>query len=354
VDSEDLPYLSGRFWSSSFGNAITGIPVEYQNVSHVFKTHRSGSSFVYTITGLLPYSSYDVILGFAENYNEYCTTGARRFNVTVNGKPFATDLDVYDTVGCYSALVITKAYRADTFGQLFIRFIPIKTHPFVAMIGINSKGPIKKVTLFQAVNQTKIMTLGNNDTIDLEAIGTNQLSIRADTVEAITRVRFRYNGIVHTEHAVPYVINGNNGTHYYAEPYLSKNGNKTIWMDAFNDDAKTSSSVRIDLIVIGDEGFIVEEVGEPDVIDDAPTTSSPSSSPSDRPSSIPSDFPSSLPSDVPSDAPSSIPSDAPSSIPSDTPSTLPSGTPAQPIVSPSVVPTIPSPTSLPTSEQPVL
>jgi hypothetical protein len=361
-DTEDLPYISGRHWSSSFGHEISGIPIEYQNVSDAFQSHRSGSNFAYTIARLLPYSSYEVILGFAENFIDYCVTGARVFNVTVNGKPFVTEFDVFDTVGCDNAIVVRKVYRANGDGQLVIRFIPIKTHPFVAMIGINSKGPIKKVVLCTAVNQTEIMALGNNDTIDLGAIGTNQLSIRADTIEQITRVRFRYNGKVHTEHSVPYVINGDNGTNYYAEPYLAKNGNKTIWMDTFDEDNKASGTIRLDLLVVGDEDFIVEEVGEPEVIDDAPTTSSPSSSPSDRPSSIPSDTPSSLPSDVPSDAPSSMPSDTPSALPSDTPSALPSSTPStKPSDTPSTAPTVhptdkptDAPSTSPTSGQPVV
>jgi Malectin domain len=344
VESEDGQYLSGRYWGSSFDDEISGIPLEYRNVSDVFQTHRSGSNFAYTITGLLPYASYDVTLGFAENYEEYCNVGMRRFNVTVNNRPFEIDLDVYDTVGCFRALVLTKAYKATGDGTLVIQFKQIKRHPMISLIAIEPNGPITKVALCKAINRTEVMSLGNYDIIDLEAIGTNQLSIVVDAIPSVTRVRFRYNGEVHTEHATPYVINGDAGSDYIYEAYLSTNGNKTIWMDAFNDDKKTVASIRLDLVVIGADSFIVEEQAvDPVIAPDAPTTSAPSALPSDRPSAIPSDVPSFLPSDVPSDGPSSmpsdVPSDAPSSMPSDTPSAQPSSTPTvQPSDTPSGTP----------------
>ena len=264
----------------------------------------------------------------------------RVFNVTVNSKPFEMDLDVFDTVGCYRALVLTKAYKANGDGTLFIQFKQVKRHPMVAMIGINPNGPITRVSLCVAANQSEVMSLGNLNVIDLEAIGTNEVSIVVHAVPTVSRVRFRYNGEVHTEHSTPYTINGNDDGAYHAEPYLSTNGNKTIWMDAFNDDKLTVASVRLDLMVIGADSFIVEETGSETEVDlDAPTTSAPSALPSDRPSSIPSDVPSSMPSDVPSDAPSSMPSDVPSAMPSDAPSTAPSATPsALPSDAPSSVP----------------
>jgi hypothetical protein len=299
-----------------------------------------------------------VTLGFAENYEEYCVTGMRVFNVTVNTRPFEMDLDVFDTVGCNRALVLTKAYKANGDGSLFIQFKRVKRHPMIAMIGVDPNGPITKVTLCVAENQTEITSLGNADVIDLEAIGTNELSLVVHAIPAVSRVRFRYNGEVHTEHSVPYAINGNDDGSYHVEPYLATNGNKTIWMDAFNDDKLTVASVRLDLFVVGAESFIVEAVGNETEVDlDVPTTSAPSALPSDRPSSIPSDVPSVLPSDVPSDAPSSMPSDAPSALPSDSPSALPSATPSVlPSDTPSALPsdapsTIPSdlPSSSPSS-----
>ena len=311
----------------------------------MFQTHRSGSNFAYTIAGLLPYAAYDVTLGFAENFEEYCATGMRVFNVTVNSKPFEMDLDVFDTVGCHRALVLRKAYKANGDGSLLIQFKPVVRHPMIAMIGVDSNGPIVKVSLVVAANQTEVMALGNLDVIDLEAIGTNELSIVVHTEPEVSRVRFRYNGEVHSEHSTPYAINGNDDGQFHPEPYLATNGNKTIWMDAFNDAKLTVVSVRLDLFVIGANAFIVEQQGETEIDSSVPTTSAPSASPSDRPSSIPSDTPSSMPSDVPSDAPSSmpsdVPSDAPSSMPSDTPSSSPSGVPsAMPSASPSTTPSV--------------
>jgi Malectin domain len=341
IDEEDKPYISGNYWGSYFDTEIAGIPIEYQQVAEAFKSHRSGSNFRYTIPGLLAYASYEVTLGFAENYIDFCQVGSRQFNVTVNGKKFVSDLDVYDTVGCNTALVLKKSFRASPDGKIIIQFSPSPLKPMVAMIGVNPNGPIKSLTLIKAVNQTAIGKLGFGSVVDLEKIGTDELSIKANAISAVTRVRFRYNGIVHTEHVIPYAMNGGDGDHFFPVPYLAANGNKTIWIDAFNDDKDQSDTIRIDLTVTGAEIFEQESddtvvVLVPSILpssspSDTPSTipsDVPSSQPSDVPSALPSEFPSSFPSAVPSDVPSAEPSDAPSAIPSDEPSAIPSDEPS--------------------------
>lgn len=80
-----------------------------------------------------------VVLAFVENYSPNCAKGKRIFSATVNGKPFFTDLDVYDTVGCNTLLVIAKDIESDGSGKIDIEFKSTVQNPMVSLVEIISR-----------------------------------------------------------------------------------------------------------------------------------------------------------------------------------------------------------------------
>lgn len=99
--------------------------------------------FQYTATGNASFNTpgvpVRVILGFVENYRPNCATGKRVFSATVNGQPFFADLDVYDTVGCNSVLVIAKDFISDGRGQINVEFTSTVQNPMVSIVEIKTR-----------------------------------------------------------------------------------------------------------------------------------------------------------------------------------------------------------------------
>lgn len=115
---EDL--LSGSYWTDTTGQSISNTS-PYEET--LFKTARSGNGFTYTITGFAPGVAADITLGWAELWKGACPSGKRKFDVTVNGAVFVTDMDVGDTAGgCYNAVMDTKSFEADSSGTFTLSF----------------------------------------------------------------------------------------------------------------------------------------------------------------------------------------------------------------------------------------
>jgi hypothetical protein len=82
---------SGGF-TIAVGGAVTGT-----SDSTLYDTQRYGNSFSYTFN--VPAGAYQVTLKFAETYSGDFSSGARVFNVAVNGSMVLPDMDVYAQVG---------------------------------------------------------------------------------------------------------------------------------------------------------------------------------------------------------------------------------------------------------------
>ena len=133
--SEDLSLISGgNTWPSYFDIPITNVPAELNETT--FRTHRSGEEFFnYTIGGFSPGETAAITLGFAENYHANCHDKKRIFDIKENGRVFATDLDVHGTVGCYTALLLTKKdCTADENGKFTINFAGVNLNTMVSLI----------------------------------------------------------------------------------------------------------------------------------------------------------------------------------------------------------------------------
>lgn len=136
-EQEDVSFISGNIWASRFPSPIANLPGEWSTVPDAFETHRSGTSFTYTLSGFQPDSPYIVTLGWAENYAVLCRTARRLFSVTVNGAPFVTNWDVFTEAGaCNQAVLVSQEHTASSTGEFVIDFLSIRQNPMVSVIGI--------------------------------------------------------------------------------------------------------------------------------------------------------------------------------------------------------------------------
>jgi hypothetical protein len=109
-----------------------------------------------------------------------------------------------------------------------------------------AKGAIVNVTLVKSTTGADIVTLMDGDTVSLSSIGTNLLSIRADTEDSVSSVRFTCDGIVHSEDSPPFVMSGKSDYDVYvAVASLAQTGPKAVLVEAFD-----SSQVLIDVHTI--------------------------------------------------------------------------------------------------------
>lgn len=137
--NEDKTMVSG-IPSFQFGN--TAAPFISNTAEQViFRTIRYGADFTYTIKDLTPNTRYEVVFGFAELWDPYCSSnGNRIFHVMVNGNRVEENLDVYKAAGgkCKKAHYISKTRQTDSQGRFKIRFVSVKDVAMVSLIQIKT------------------------------------------------------------------------------------------------------------------------------------------------------------------------------------------------------------------------
>ena len=127
--------------------ASTTASIDLSGVSNpapqaVYQTWRTGvkksPNFSYTLTGLAPNSAYSLRLHFAEN--SVSKSGARKFDVTVNGVKVLSAFDVFAAAGGKNkALVKAFPTTADAGGQIVVSFTGVTTaqHPIINGIEVD-------------------------------------------------------------------------------------------------------------------------------------------------------------------------------------------------------------------------
>jgi hypothetical protein len=104
------------------------------------KVYQSGryGNFSYTVTGLVAGGSYTVRLHFAEYI--WSSSGARVFNVALNGGQILSNFDIFQTTGGMNiANMQVFTTQADPSGQVVISFSNVVDHAIVQ--GIEVQGP---------------------------------------------------------------------------------------------------------------------------------------------------------------------------------------------------------------------
>jgi hypothetical protein len=100
----------------------------------VFQSERYGN-FTYTIPNRTPNSAYTVTLYFVESY--VTSSGARLFNVSINGSQVLSSFDIYATAGGSNrAIARTFNATANGSGQIVIQFSSVTQNPKVNAISV--------------------------------------------------------------------------------------------------------------------------------------------------------------------------------------------------------------------------
>ena len=241
-----------RTWT--FPQEISNVPAGIDPA--VFQTHRSASMFSYIFGGFDPYQPASISIGFAENYEPNCVATKRLFDIEVNEQEFQYDIDVFGSVGCNTALIITKPFDADENGMFAIDFYSVKRNPLVSLIAIDTED---SATPIDPTPQPSPLSMTNPDTRDIVQ-----------------------------ETAPPSSLSNQVGR------------------------LATSASPT--------STITVAPTSLPTALLSSSRTASPSSSPTIASSSMPSDYPSAVPTPSPTRTHSALPSDFPSGMPSSTPS----------------------------------
>lgn len=131
---------SGNSWSADqyFDSGITytnAVPIAGTSDDTLFQSERYGTTPNLSYSLPVANGSYTVTLGFAEIYSGAQSVGARVFNVSMEGVVVEQNLDVFKTVGGYTAL--TRTYDVSVSdGVLNISFTPIAENPKVSFIQV--------------------------------------------------------------------------------------------------------------------------------------------------------------------------------------------------------------------------
>ena len=109
----------------SASNTISTAGVANAAPASLYQSERFGD-FTYTFGSLTPSANYTVRLHFAEIY--HTSSGARLFNVLVNGTRVANNLDIFAQAGANKALVLDYASSASSAGQISVQYVGTKDY----------------------------------------------------------------------------------------------------------------------------------------------------------------------------------------------------------------------------------
>jgi hypothetical protein len=172
VFSADQYYLGGSTFTSNQAIANTADPSLYQ-------TERWAANLTYEIP-VEPGKTYQVTLYLAEIYGGAQQTGARVFDVFLEGQKVRENLDIYDTVGGYSALQLSFQTPVND-SVLNLEMIASQNNAKLAALAVepllNANGPVLAAQPGQHYFQNTPVTDTNQFQFTLQNTGTAQAQI---------------------------------------------------------------------------------------------------------------------------------------------------------------------------------
>src|SRR4051812_44831291 len=118
--SADQFATGGSPWTANTSVSIAG--VANAAPATVYQSERYGNHS-YTVGSLTSGASYTVRLHFAET--KWLSSGARVFNVLINGAQVLTNLDIFAMAGSNRALVLDFNTTASSAGQIKIQYVSV-------------------------------------------------------------------------------------------------------------------------------------------------------------------------------------------------------------------------------------
>jgi len=134
ANNEDMSIITGRTtWNHVGSDRLAILGTETPSY---YRSHRSGPDFTYTMRGFEKGVLCNVTLGFAEIWGANCVTGTRIMDIYINNVRVKKRLDVFETVGCFTAHTETFLAEADTFGNIKIRLWAIRENAMISSINV--------------------------------------------------------------------------------------------------------------------------------------------------------------------------------------------------------------------------
>lgn len=105
----------------------------------VFRSHRWGADFSYSVGEFAPNQPLLITLGFAEIYEPNCNPKKRLMDVLVNGVKEISQLDVYSQAGaCNTPYLVNVEATATADGNLEIQFVRKRQKAMVSYIKVST------------------------------------------------------------------------------------------------------------------------------------------------------------------------------------------------------------------------
>ncbi len=147
--SPDTPFVSGSALSTYSTSATITLDSSVQSVpAALFQTERWSADDRQPMTYSLPASSgsYRVRLYFAEIWSGAFTSGARQFNVDINGQRVLTNYDIFAEVGANRGTVKTFDVTTSNGINVVLTHVAGRNNPKISGLGVDRLGSTPATT----------------------------------------------------------------------------------------------------------------------------------------------------------------------------------------------------------------
>jgi hypothetical protein len=243
-------FAADNFFSPAPGTSFsTTSAISNTTDDAIYQSERWGNTFGYAFP--VSNGQYKVVLHFAEIY--WTVSGGRVFDVSIEGAKVLDNYDIFAKVGAFAATTETFTVNV-TDGTLNINFSALaadggKDNAKVSAIEIlgsaaTATQAVTTFTLVNADNEQDIQTLSSGATLNLAALPTRNLNIRANTTPAtVGSVVFNLSGTQtrnQTESGAPYALFGDNAGNY--NPWIPAVGTYTLKATPFTSSGGTGTA----------------------------------------------------------------------------------------------------------------
>jgi hypothetical protein len=193
--NEDKSLLKGKTWTYTVPSAID---ISNTDIDSYFRTHRSGTTFTYTLKGLDPSEKYDLALGFSEIWRDNCSVGKRVMIISINGIVVKENFDVFLEAGCETAHTEVFMTESKKDGSIEVTFDAAVENAMVSYISLSKApswfdSPSQRPSL-RPSSQPSLSPTPEEIIIDAGAANENETAFSANTWTFVAPVKTKIKG----------------------------------------------------------------------------------------------------------------------------------------------------------------
>ena len=188
----DAYFLNGGTYSKQIGISNTNDPELYQ-------TERWDANLAYSIP-VDANGNYQVNLHFAEIYSPNFLAGARLMEINLEGQLVNLSLDIFDTVGGYSALVLSYTTEVRD-GSIDLSLVGLAENAKLSAIEISPLGA--GLQFNPSSHHFQATALGSRDSIEIDLVNNSNVLISIDSVQILGAHKSDFNYQLASGTAIP-------------------------------------------------------------------------------------------------------------------------------------------------------